>query len=228
MAPETVQGLAALYLGALARSGRPESPPIRPVPGFPRGLARRLDVATRIEKAMVVVAFPTSDLWDIGRTRRLNLLADIFSEKLRDVVREKLGAAYSPYAYNRPSRAYPGHGLLQALVTVAPDQAAMVRDRVLAIADELAAGRIEADTLIRAKEPSLTRIRDSLRQNTYWLQTVLTGCRDYPQQLDWARSILADYRSVTADQLAQLAAKYLDTVNSASLLILPKAGPPSD
>lgn len=226
--PEQVRQLAAHYIGGLTRAPVPPAWPDRPGPGFPRGQARTIAVPTRIDKAMVVVGFATDDLWDIGRTRRLNLLADIFSEKLRDVVREKLGAAYSPYAFNRPARAYPGHGLLQAVVTVAPDQAAMVRDQVLAIAADLAAGPIADDALIRAREPSLTRIRDHLRDNTYWLQTVLTGCREHPEQLDWAKTIAADYGAITVQQVGQLAQRYLKPENSATLLIVPGAEAATD
>jgi len=226
--PDQVAELAALYLGSLERTGAWVPEAVRPVAGLPRGQSRRIDVPTRIDKAMVVVAFGTDDIWDIGRTRRLNLLADIFSEKLRDVIREKLGAAYSPYAFNRPSRAHAGHGLLQAMVTVAPDQAGMVRDEVLAIAADLAASPIGQDALVRAREPSLTRIRDHLQENPYWLQTVLTGSRDHPEQLDWARTILADYGAVAAEQVAELARRYLVPANSASVLILPRSQAKAD
>jgi zinc protease len=219
---EAVEALGSLYLGGLERvAASTIAVDPRPAPGFPKGLIRQIDVPTRIDKAMVIVAFETDDVWDIGRTRRLNILAEIFSERLREVVREKLGAAYSPYAYNRPSRAYGGYGLLQAVITADPHQVPMVREQVLAIAADLAAGSISADALIRAREPSLTRIRDHLRQNAYWLNTVLTGSGDHPQQIDWARTILADYGAITAEQLAVLARRYLDPVGSAAVIILP-------
>ena len=50
-------------------------------------------MATRLPKGLTVVAYPTADLWDIKRTRRLAVLAEVISERLRVGIREKLGAA---------------------------------------------------------------------------------------------------------------------------------------
>ena len=94
---ETVVRMAARYLGSLpgkrAEAIKPEN---RTGPVFPAARQMNVDVISQIEKAQLVMAFPTDDMWDIGRTRRLNILAEIVSERLRLRIREKLGAAYSP------------------------------------------------------------------------------------------------------------------------------------
>ena len=81
---------------------------------FPAAESLELTVPSSIEKGMLLVAWKTDDFWDITRTRGLHLLAEVFSEKLRKVVREKLGATYSPQVYNVSSRMYDGYGVMQA------------------------------------------------------------------------------------------------------------------
>ena len=97
--------LARRYLGSLPDRNRdPENPRVD-LPYLPTGTVNRIDVDTQIPKAMVVAAWQTDDFWDISRTRRLSVLAEVFSERLRLRIREKIGASYSPYAFNRASRA---------------------------------------------------------------------------------------------------------------------------
>ena len=64
------------------------------------------------------------------RTRRLNVLADVVSERLRVKIREKLGVSYSPFAFNRSSRAYPGYGVFHIYIHVDPQKAEMVVSEV--------------------------------------------------------------------------------------------------
>ena len=108
---------------------------------FPIAQSADIQVETEIPKALIVVAYPTEDMWDIKRTRRLAVLGEIFSDRLRERLRETLGATYSPYAYNRPWRAYLGYGVFQAVALVDPDQATVVVDEVRQIITDLVTER---------------------------------------------------------------------------------------
>ncbi len=222
--PDEMARLARRYFGALpARHSLPAAAGKGPL--FPCGRRLTVKVPSRIPKALLVVAYPTADFWNIGRTRRLSLLAEVFSERLRVKIREQLGVSYSPVAFNRSFRAYPGYGLLQAFIQIAPGQAGKVEVAVEQIAAGLAAGGISRDELLRAKDPVLTGIRDMRQTNSYWLDSVLTGCTRYPQQLDWSRSIESDYASITAQEINRLAKQYLDNARAAVFTALPEAGP---
>lgn len=212
--------LARRCFGALP--ARHSSAPMpRKGPLFPCGRRLTVKVPSRIPKALVVVAYPTADFWNIGRTRRLSLLAEVFSERLRVKIREQLGVSYSPVAFNRSFRAYRGYGLLQAFVQVAPDQAEKVAAAVKKIAADLAAKGISADELRRVRDPVLNSIRDMRQSNSYWLDSVLTGCTRYPQQLEWSRTIETDYASITVKDIDSLAEKYLDNSKAAVFIALP-------
>ncbi|MDH3330268.1 MAG: insulinase family protein, partial [Desulfobulbaceae bacterium] len=70
---EKVIALTGRYLGSLERetSLGEEKESIT----FPSGRELAKDVNTQIDKALVIVAWPTDDFWDIARTRRLNVLS---------------------------------------------------------------------------------------------------------------------------------------------------------
>ena len=86
-------------------------------------------------------------MWDIKRTRRLAVLGEIFSDRLRERLRESLGATYSPYAYNRPWRAYPGYGFFQAVAMVDPTQSDVVLDEVRQIIADMSQNGIRPGEL---------------------------------------------------------------------------------
>lgn len=213
--------LARRYLGALPeRIGKTEMSRTDQ-PYLPTGTVNRIDVDTLIPKALVVAAWQTEDFWDISRTRRLSVLADIFSERLRQRIREKLGVSYSPYAFNRASRAYKGYGVFQAHVNVAPEQTDSVLAEVKAIAGDLAHNGITADELARSVDPILTSIKVLKQTNGYWLNSVMTGSQRHPQQFEWAGSFQGEYASVTAEELAVIAAAYLTDERAAAIIIQP-------
>jgi zinc protease len=214
--------LARRYLGSLPERKRdPENPRVD-LPYLPTGKINRIDVETQIPKAMVVAAWSTEDFWEISRTRRLSVLADVFSERLRQRIREKLGASYSPYAFNRASRAYTEYGVFQAYVNVAPDQTDTVLTEIKTIAGDLARNQITADELMRVVDPILTSIKELRQTNGYWLNSVMTGSVRHPQQFEWARSFQGDYASVTVEEIASLAATYLTDERASAIIIQPK------
>jgi zinc protease len=217
--------LARHYLGALPVRHAMSSSPHKHGPHLPSGTVRRIAVDTQIPKALVVDAWQTEDFWNIRRTRRLSVLADIFSERLREVIREKLGVTYSPYAFNRASRAYSGYGVFQAYINVAPDQTDRVLAEVNAIAADLAGKGITQDELKRSIDPILTSIKEMRETNGYWLDSVMTDSFRHPQQIDWARTFVKDYAAITVDEVDRLAATYLVADRSAALIIHPRATP---
>jgi hypothetical protein len=62
----------------------------------------------------------------------------------------------------------------------------------------------------------------SLRDNKYWLGTVLGQSQADPARLDLARNRDADYRSIHLTEINALAKKYLGAGNSLAVSIKPK------
>ena len=176
---------------------------------FPSGRILKKYVASATAKALVVVAWPTDDFWDISRTRRLSVLASVLDDRLRKQIREELGATYSPYVYNRSSRVDPGYGVLRAMMIVAPDQAESLAGRLRQVAAELARQGVQDDELGRALQPVVTSIKDMVRTNRYWLESVLVLASRHPRQLEWPLTIQKDFAAITASEITALAKKYL-------------------
>ncbi len=215
--PRQVIALVRKYFGA--RKGRlSEEKTTIPV-RFPSGSEKTIVVNTAVKKAVLALGWPTDDFWDIARTRRVNVLASLLEDRLRRIIREELGAAYSPMAYNSASRVDKGYGVLRCLVIVDPGQLTLVREKAHAIAAALASQGVEADELQRIIAPILTSVKDMQRTNRYWLDLVLALSTRHPVQLEWPLTIRGDYASITQEEINRLAAGYLKREKSATLVV---------
>ncbi|MEE8540442.1 MAG: insulinase family protein [Desulfobacterales bacterium] len=224
--PKTIE-MVSKYLGSLPK--RLSGPALirNKKPQFPVQKVLNVDVETKIPKGLVILALPTDDMWDIRKTRRISILAQILSERLRQTIREKLGASYSPFAYNRPSRAYKGYGVLRAIVFVDPREIDPVLKEIKTIVSDLAQKGVGQDEFELALKPALTSIKDLRRTNGYWLNSVLVGSKKNPIQLQWSRSLKDDYSAMTVAEVTALAKAYLNLEKGATIIIQPKKSPAS-
>ena len=220
--PEAAIDAVARTLGALPlREERPALSDLRQVT-FPREpFTREYRISSEIPKGVVALFWPTADASDIRRTRRLTLLASVFSDRLRVKIREEMGGTYSPRAASSSSDTFAGYGYLSTSIDVDPASAAKVREAVVDLADDLARNGVTAEELERARLPARTAARESLRTNAYWLQAVLGRAQEKPEVLDWARSRTADLEAVTAAELSALARAYLGRERVRRVTVLP-------
>jgi zinc protease len=220
--PEKVIALAARYLGTLPQRNSVTIDPDRGGPVFPSGKSLNLTVETEIPKALVVVAYPTDDFLKIHRTRRLAVMADLYSERLRQRIRERLGAAYSPYAYNYSSRCYPGYGLLKIVIQLDPGQVPTIIPEIRHIANQMVDHSADTDEFKRILDPTLAQIKDFRQTNGYWLNNVLTGVSRRPEQLDWSRTFASDYAAITSAEINAMAHRYFENAKAATVVIMPE------
>ncbi len=216
----------ARTLGALPpRSAKPALTAEREV-SFPDPFTKTFEVPTEIPKGLVTLFWPTTDARDVSVARRLALLAQVMSDRLRVKIREEMGDAYSPFAFSAPSETYRHYGYLGAQITIDPAQAQKIVDSVLAIAADLREHGVTPDELERAKQPILTTLRESARTNAYWLNSVIASCQEFPQRLDWCRTRYRDFESITKAEIDKMAEEYLDPARSFRVIVLP-APPPT-
>ncbi len=226
-APDATIAAVAKTFGALpVRDAKPAYTEQRKVSGPSTPLAKQYSVESEIPKALVRLYWPATDARDIKLTRRLRLLSDVFSDRLRVEIREKLGGTYSPNAGADLSDTYPGYGWLVADATVAPDQARPIADAIKAVAASLHDKGVTDEELVRAKQPILTSLRESARTNPYWLGSVLAAAQEFPERLDWSRSRYTDNEGVTINELSALAKQYLDPARASEFIVVPTAPTP--
>lgn len=190
-------------------------------------LAKEFTIVSEIPKALVRLYWPATDARDVKLARRLRLLSDVFSDRLRVEIREKMAGTYSPNAAPDLSDTYPGYGWLIADATVAPADTRLIADAMKQVAADLHAGGVTEEELERARQPVLTALRESARTNGYWLGTVLASAQEFPEHLDWSRTRYTDNESITAAELTELAKQFYDPAKVSEFIVVPVAAAPA-
>ena len=153
--------------------------------------------------------------------RRFNILSEIYQNRLREEIREKLGASYSPNAGATGSDALDNFGYLIGQSVGKPEDMEMILKTMRDLAHELAEKGANADELDRAIKPILGQLDKTLRDNSYWLSTVMNESQADPKRLDLARTREADYRSINLPEINALAKKYFLAENALLISIKP-------
>jgi zinc protease len=203
---------AAATIGALpARaSEKSNKDDLRKV-AFPKGTAEKeFPFESKIPKSMAIVFWPTTDrMKDVKLSRRLSLVAEVLSDRVRKKVREELGESYSPQVASMMSDTFPGYGQVMALMTADAKDAKSLCEIARKLGAELAEKGADADELERARKPIITKLQEQRRNNTYWLGTIVQPSQSKPERLDWARTMIDDFNAVTIDDINRLAKEYL-------------------
>jgi zinc protease len=191
---------------------------------FPKAPAEKsYTYDSKIAQGMAKVVWQTDGLR--GNTklfRRLNLLGEILGDRLREEIREKLGAAYSPNAYAYGSEGLEGFGYLTAECSGKAEDAKRLADIAAQLAATLGKEGVTADDLERARKPLQSQLEKSKRDNSYWLGTVLAQSQEDPARLDLIRGRDADYAAITPKELNEVAKKFLAEKNALKVLIHPE------
>ncbi|TDU72779.1 zinc protease [Prosthecobacter fusiformis] len=222
--PKAVLDAVAKTLGALPKRAaeKPKFEKERSVP-FPQGpVTKDMPFDTEIPKAIAAMYWPTNDMLDIKRTRRLSLLGSVLDDRLRIKVREELGETYSPACYHVASDTFTGYGYMTAMIECKPEQAASITELVIKIAAEVAEGPITDDEFERAQKPLMTQVEQMRRDNRYWSQNVVRNPQEHPERIEWAKNMLTDFQGITKEELQGLAKEFLMANRAVAVKVLPK------
>jgi zinc protease len=218
---ETVIEAARKSIGTLpARDPRPALDGLKKVSYPGQAFTRDYPIDTKIPKSVVAVYWQTTDAMDVHRSRRLAILSEVLSDRLRVRLREQMGSTYAPEAYSAASEVFPGYGYITANAVVDPSKSKDIEAAIVAVAGDLHDKGATQDELDRAKNPILTSIRESERTNAYWMR-VLGRAQERPEVLDWARSRRADFTSISKADIDALAAAYLDSSKASIVVVHP-------
>ncbi|MBS0480345.1 MAG: insulinase family protein [Proteobacteria bacterium] len=174
-------------------------------------------------QAVALIAWPTGGgVEGIAESRQLEVLAQVFSDRLFDRLRTESGASYSPNVQSSWPTGLRGGGRVMALGQVPPDKTGLFFRLSREIAADLARNPISDDELKRVKEPMIQYVLRSSTGNGFWLN-LLGGATYDPRLIDAARSIIVDYNGITASELQAVAAKYLRPDKDWTMEVVPKA-----
>ena len=168
------------------------------------GMRTFLPYTTDLDKTIVTQIRPCGDGMDHRRNRRMQVLANIVREKLFDGIRAQLGETYSPSV-----RFAPNSDLRNA-ATITTSSEGVVGNRVKvstamdAILVDLGKGNITQEDLNCALRPYISRTVKGLRSMGYW-ESALACLQSDPRQLPLLRDLVNDVKSITLEEIQQLA-----------------------
>ncbi|CAB9517769.1 Stromal processing peptidase, chloroplastic [Seminavis robusta] len=159
---------------------------------------------------------------NVTEFRHLQVLAAILDARAYDKIREELGSAYAPQAFADFSSDFD-YGYMFLYSEGLPEEMNPLADVMVAMTEDITSsgGSITEEEVVQAVLPIQSRYQESLRSNSYWLNAVLQESQAEPFELDWARTYIDDYNSVTADALNAMAVQYLALDKAIQITLLP-------
>lgn len=174
------------------------------------------------DQAAAVIAWPTGGgIANITESRKLEVLAAIFNDRLFDQLRNAAGASYSPTVQSQWPIGMDNGGALVVLGQLKPENAELFFKLSRDIAADLAAKPVDSDELTRALGPIkqyYSRIRTG---NQYWLREMAGSSFD-PARIEPMSTLGRDLNAITPAMLQETAQRYLKADKSWSMVVLPE------
>lgn len=175
-------------------------------------------------QAAAVVSWPTGG-GSIGITesRQLEILTQIFSNRLMDAVREKTGSAYAPQVVSTWPLDLTTGGSIAAMAQTQPSAVPAFFEAADEIAADLIANPPSADEIARVTEPLRQQVTRAATGAAFFMWQ-LEGATQDPARIAAIRTILTDYTQTTPQEMQALAARYLGKGKSWRLEVMPQPG----
>lgn len=220
---EAIAAMAETF-GALApRSDRPV-PAANRVMRFPAHVETPVVLRHRGDKeqAAAVLAWPTAGGFAALReARQLEILTQIFNDRLFDRLRSAEGAAYSPSVQNNWPFSFDSGGYILVSSQVKPEKVDYFYGVVKDTAADLAAKPVSDDELQRAVAPMRQMLARASTGPAFWMSQ-MEGATQDPRYVEATRTMADDMLNVTPADLQALAKKYLAPGKSWSAVVLPE------
>lgn len=174
------------------------------------------------EQAAAVLAWPLGGgLGNIYEARKLEILAQIFNDRMFTQLREEEGASYSPSVDSSWPTGLESGGSFIVTSQLRPEGFERFFAISRGIAADLAAHQVSADELARVINPLHESINRASSGNSFWLGQ-LTGATRDPRKITALQSLVTDYLKITPAELQQAASKWLVSEKSFQLEVRPE------
>jgi len=174
------------------------------------------------DQAAAVISWPTGGgSVGLAQSRQLEILTQLFTNRLLDALREKLGASYAPYVFSTWPVDLKAGGSITAMAQVDPKAVPVFFQTADQIAQDLITNPPTADELARVIEPLRQQITRAASSSSFFMQQ-LEGATSDPSRIASVRTVLTDYTETTPAAMQALAAKYLGKDASWRLEVVPE------
>ena len=173
-------------------------------------------------QAAAVISWPTGGgSAGVSESRQLEILTQLFTNRLMDAMREKLGASYAPQVYSTWPMDLTAGGSITALAQLEPNEVPKFFDTAREIAADLVAQPAGEDELARVIEPLRQRVTRAATSSAFFMNQIEGATAD-PARIGSVRTLLRDYTETTPAQMQALARKYLDPDKGWKLAVVPQ------
>jgi zinc protease len=219
----TLKPLVEKYLGALPSINRKETFKDNGG-GPPKGVIEKVVHKGVEAKANTIIEFTGACAYNPQTRVDFRALMELFQIQINDLLREKLGGAYSPSVGGGCGRLPRQEYNITVQFNSSPENVEKLSKSVFALVDSLKNNGPSVADVAKVKE-QLVRAREvETKQNGYWVSNILG--RD--QAGEDIAGLLGAYdemlKNISAAQLQAAAKKYFDTANYARFVLLPETG----
>ena len=173
-------------------------------------------------QAAAVIAWPSGGgVEGLRESRQLEILTQVFNNRLLDAMRERAGASYAPVVRSEWPSDVEGGGRITGFAQLQPDDVPIFFEEARKIAAELANTPPSADELERVTEPLRQYVTRASTGNLFWLYQ-LEGATEDPQRIALLRFLLSDLTRTTPEAMQSLARKYLSPADAWTLAVIPQ------
>ena len=194
------------------------------VPTFPEPAAAPTVKEHRgdANQAAAVMAWPSGGgVAGLRQSRQLEILTQVFNNRLLDAMRERAGASYAPQVASDWPIDLQGGGSILAIAQLKPEDVPVFFAEGQRIALDLATTAPTADELERVTEPLRQLISRASTGNNFWLYH-LQGATQDPQRVRLIPTLLGDYSQTTPEIMKLLAQRYFGGRPGWKLAVVPE------
>jgi zinc protease len=173
-------------------------------------------------QAAAVVAWPSGGgVAALRESRQLEILTQVFNNRLMDAMRERAGASYAPQVISEWPTDLPTGGTIMALAQLQPKDVPTFFSEAGRIANDLAMTPPNEDELARVTEPLRQLISRASTGNQFWLYH-LEGASTDTRRIGLVRTLLDDYTRTTPEIMQALARRYFGSRPGWRLAVIPE------
>jgi zinc protease len=173
-------------------------------------------------QAAAIVSWPTGGgMAGVRESRQLQILTDLFTNRLMDAMREKNGASYAPQVMSDWPVDLDNGGSISAMAQLQPQGVPLFFATAQEIAADLIARPPSADELARVTEPLRQQVTRASTSSAFFM-SLLEGSTQDPSRIASIRTLLNDYTQTTPEKMQALAQRYLGRDHAWKLAVIPE------
>jgi zinc protease len=153
--------------------------------------------------ALSCVFWPVTLPDDPKHNAALALATDVLRDRLLKVMRELIGATYSPDARIHRDAIQRDFAFAAMINTFDPPRAQQLTEASIRLAAQIAQRGVSAEEFDRLREPARTRYAEDLRNNGWWLNAVVSVAQSRPDVLAEARQHEKIFDEITRDDVSE-------------------------